>query len=122
MIRPILTAHVLASRSLNPVLAFKKPVMGKYQALRRRANRDSGLFRMRHPCLARRATLKALRLLKPIPPIQFAGSQLRKEVCALVAFPQGVVNGTLALSGKKVTDDVHLIGKVVTMLTPSCTN
>jgi hypothetical protein len=52
-----------------PREASKKDELGKYLAFNMLPKREEGFWQSLQPCLAKRALLKQLRSLKPIPPI-----------------------------------------------------
>ena len=92
-LQPSLTTHYAAIRLhhakdvLEPNLACRKSVCGKYWAFRTRDTREWVLVCSRHPCLARSAKLKYLRLQKPKPPISLGVQTLSQDSQAILFFP-----------------------------------
>ena len=88
-----LTTHCAAIRlhhakdGLEPNLACRKSVCGNYRAFRTWDTREWVLVCSRHPCLARSAKLKDLRLRKPKPPISLGVQTLSQDSQAILFFP-----------------------------------
>ncbi|KAM3683338.1 hypothetical protein ACB098_12G139500 [Castanea mollissima] len=76
-----------AKDGLRPNSAWRKSVCGKYRAFRTWDTKDWMLFCSRHPCLARSAKLKDLRLRKPNPPSSLGVQTLSQDNHAILFFP-----------------------------------